>query len=212
MDRTSFLGLSLSPDVKALLPYIAQLDQKIFRKILEYVVEQLKGSEMTNAQVAELQRAAGDAPIPVLLAGIYYIVRAAIRSKVSIENMQTDLTEIRFPQPFTQDIVRVVQKGRAILEEIAEEQRIRFPSLASLKWRVDVVISSSFAARVLTPVILMEVETKGERGFEDRDNKEGGKKTFEIPVEKFHELRYHVAKVLKDMEELEQHPILKIDK
>lgn len=202
MDRTSFLGLSLSPEVKALLPFIAQLDQKIFRKILEYVVEQLKGSEMTNAQVAELQRAAGDAPIPVLLAGIYYIVRAAIRSKVTIENLQTDLTEIRFPQAFTQDIGRVVQKGRTILEEIAEDQRIRFPSLSSLKWRVDVVISSSFAARVLTPVILVEVETKTE----------GGKKTFEIPVEKFHELRYHVAKVLKDMEELEQHPILKIDK
>jgi len=203
MDRTSFLGLSLSPEVKALLPFIAQLDQKIFRKILEYVVEQLKGSEMTNAQVAELQRAAGDTPIPVLLAGIYYIVRAAIRSKVSIENLQIDLTEIRFPQPFTQDIGRVVQKGRTILEEIAQEQRNRFPSLASLKWRVDVMISSSFAARVLTPVILMEIETKG--GSE-------GKKTFEIPVEKFHELRYHVAKVLKDMEELELHPILKIDK
>lgn len=41
---------------------------------------------------------------------------------------------------------------------------------------------------------------------------DGRIKTFELSIEKFHELRYNVAKVLKDMEDLEQIPILKIDK
>ncbi len=41
---------------------------------------------------------------------------------------------------------------------------------------------------------------------------DGSIKTFELPVEKFHEIRYNVAKVLKDMEDLDQIPILKLDK
>lgn len=41
---------------------------------------------------------------------------------------------------------------------------------------------------------------------------DGQIRTFELSLEKFHELRYNVAKVLKDMEDLEQIPILKIDK
>lgn len=34
--------------------------------------------------------------------------------------------------------------------------------------------------------------------------------TFEVPQDKFHELRYSVAKVLQDMEQLDKLPILKI--
>ncbi len=39
---------------------------------------------------------------------------------------------------------------------------------------------------------------------------EGKRKTFEMTVEKFHELRYNVSKVLKDMEDMEKLNILKI--
>ena len=34
--------------------------------------------------------------------------------------------------------------------------------------------------------------------------------TFEVPQDKFHELRYSVAKVLQDVEQLDKLPILKI--
>ena len=35
-------------------------------------------------------------------------------------------------------------------------------------------------------------------------------KTFEIPVSSFHSLRYNVAKVLREMEEVERHPIMRL--
>eukprot|EP00727_Mastigamoeba_balamuthi_P009404 m51a1_g5086 hypothetical protein (85) ;mRNA; r:255249-255619 len=76
----------------------------------------------------------------------------------------------------------------------------RHPTLADLKWRVDVAVSTSASSRVMAPVILMEMTTS-----------EGKVWTFEVPVDKFHELRYNVARVLKDVEELDQLPILKID-
>ena len=35
-------------------------------------------------------------------------------------------------------------------------------------------------------------------------------KTFELPLEKFDEMRYNVAKVLQEMTQLERHPVLKL--
>jgi hypothetical protein len=56
MDRTSFLGPSLPAEVKGILtPSLAQIDQRVFRKMLEYVVEYLKGTEITDENIAELQ-------------------------------------------------------------------------------------------------------------------------------------------------------------
>ena len=56
MDRTSFLGPSLPAEVKGILtPALAQIDQRVFRKMLEYVVEYLKGTEITDENIAELQ-------------------------------------------------------------------------------------------------------------------------------------------------------------
>lgn len=114
MDRTSFLGPSLPAEVKGILtPALAQIDQRVFRKMLEYVVEYLKGTEITDENIAELQGAVDaktSALLPPLFTGLYYILRAAIRTKVSLENFQTDLSEIKFPPVFAQDLGRVLNK------------------------------------------------------------------------------------------------------
>jgi len=205
MDRTSFLGPSLPAEVKGILtPALTQMDQRVFRKMLEYVVEYLKGTEITDENIAELQAAVDPKTaslLPPLFTGLYYILRAAIRTKVAQEDFQKDLGEIKFPPVFAQDLGRVLNKSRALLESVAISKRIHYPTISNLKWRVDVVISTSFLSRIISPVVLMEVTSS-----------DGRVRTFELPIERFHELRYNVAKVLKDMEDLEQIPILKIDK
>lgn len=60
---------------------------------------------------------------------------------------------------------------------------------------MDVAISSSSLLRVFRPCILMQVALS-----------DGRIKTFDVPVDQFHQLRYNVAKVLRDMQELERHP------
>ena len=54
-------------------------------------------------------------------------------------------------------------------------------------------------SRVLKPKLLMEMTTS-----------DGKIRQFEVSQDKFHELRYNIAKVLKDMEDIEQIPILKL--
>jgi len=64
---------------------------------------------------------------------------------------------------------------------------------------VDVAISSASLPKVMRPVVTMEARTS-----------DGAVHTFEVPPERFHELRYSVAKVLTDMGAIEGHPVLKI--
>lgn len=113
-ERTSFLGPSLPTEVKGILTSaLAQIDQRVFRKMLEYVVEYLKGTEITDENIAELQAAVDArtaALLPPLFTGMYYIFRAAIRTKVTIEHFQHDMAEIKFPPVFAQDMARVLNK------------------------------------------------------------------------------------------------------
>lgn len=72
--------------------------------------------------------------------------------------------------------------------------------MTNLRWRVDITISSSMMTRVFKPVILMQMELSN-----------GAMKTFEVPLQQFHQLRLAVATVLNDMHNIEQHPVMKIE-
>ena len=76
---------------------------------------------------------------------------------------------------------------------------LRWPTIADVRWRVDVTISTSAMQRVLQPSVLMELEMS-----------DGTLEQFELSLEKFHELRYSVARTLKEMEDLEKQPILRV--
>jgi len=77
---------------------------------------------------------------------------------------------------------------------------MRYPLLEQFDWRVDVTLSTNSMSKVLKPNILVRMATN-----------DGKTKTFDMSVEKYNELRYNVAKVLKDIEDLEKLQILKVD-
>ena len=70
-----------------------------------------------------------------------------------------------------------------------------------MKWRVDVTIMTSKINRLFRPSILMQITTT-----------HGEIYTFEMSSQAFHQLRFTVAKLLKEMDNLDNKPILKIDK
>ena len=73
------------------------------------------------------------------------------------------------------------------------------PRLESTRWRVDVTISTSSLNKCLKPSILMQL------GLSD-----GALKNFELPLDKFHELRFNVAKALRAVGDLEKHPLIRV--
>ena len=73
------------------------------------------------------------------------------------------------------------------------------PSLTSLTWRVDVILSSSSVNRVMQPFIILRL------GLSD-----GTFKTIELSVKAFHDLRFRVAEVLHDFHKLESNYLFQL--
>jgi hypothetical protein len=131
---------------------------------------------------------------------------------------------MNLPANCVQLVAAALKRERLELEASSLATRTRLPRLEGLTWRVDVTISSSSLLRVFRPSIMMQMALS-----------DGRIKTFDVSVEQFHQLRYNVAKVLRDMQvrlitlldlfgmclltkpiyinlsqELERHPIMRI--
>jgi len=202
MDDYSFFGPSLPHEVRAMIPLLTKIEQPQFRKAIQIAVEHLKGVPISDQQFHQISKVVNlsKQTFALVFTGVYYILRAAVRSKAKTEVVQSLLTELRIPEPFIADLVKVVQTSRATLESAVAARRLRLPRIENLYWRVDITISTTSLSRVMKPTISFSVTLD-----------DGTIKTFEVPTQQFHLLRYNIAKLLKDIDELEKHPILKVD-
>ncbi|NWT08107.1 COMD5 protein, partial [Vireo altiloquus] len=143
-----------------------------------------------------------------LISGMYTLLREALRLPLSTFKQEVssgstwnpDKLKAVIPEDFIVDFSSVVFGNRRPTSEgTALIQRSQLPSIQDFKWRVDVAISTSSLARALQPSILMMMKLS-----------DGTAHRFEVPVAKFQELRYNVALILKEMNDLEKRSILKI--
>ncbi|KAH3759570.1 glutamate receptor 3 [Pelomyxa schiedti] len=203
MERMPFLGFTLAPEVKRGLLILTRCETRQLRPVLELVAATLHtGAPPRPEQMAGAAERGGGMPlaeVEALFTGAMGVVRTAVFAKTSVEHFKLDLAEYKIPNQHIADLAAVYNKSRAVVHEGAIANRVRYPALVDLKWRVDVTISTSSMSRSLAPYVLMEMTTS-----------DGRIKTFEVPHDKFHELRYNVARVLKEMQDLEQLQILKI--
>lgn len=203
-DRTPFYGARIPTEVKSIVKPISKLDKNIFRKILLLIVTAIEGNSIEYKQLKELEtKDFQEETLCVIYTGLLKLLQCALRlpfTSLKQEHFKEDLQELQIPEEFHSDIASVVfGNRRAQIDSENLSLRPRLPQLDNLKWRVDVGISTSVLNRVLEPTVLMEMALS-----------DGNIHTFEVPVSKFHELRYNVAFVLKEMEDLEKRNILKI--
>lgn len=201
VESSTFLGSHIAAEIKEAVPLLHDLDQGAYRRILQSVVLFLQDSAGGEAAAAKLQDAAGDggATVGKVFTGLLYLVRAAVRNKTKLSVIQSDLTEMNLPPDCVKDFVTAIRSSRFVLEDAAIDGSPGFPELEDLKWRIDVAISTSSLSRALQPSVLMQMTLSN-----------GQIKTFEVPLDKFHELRYNTAKVLKEMTAVESHPVMRI--
>ncbi|XP_044219227.1 COMM domain-containing protein 5 [Thunnus albacares] len=201
---SSFLGSRIPPEVESMSKNLKDVDQEMFRKILKAVVSALEGKDCREV----MKSIAESSVIPQerlshIVAGMYRVLSEAIRipmSSLKQEAFKEDLRELRIPEDFITDFSSVVfGNRRAVLDAATSQNDPHLPTIDDLKWRVDVAISTSSLARALQPSVLMQMKLS-----------DGGFHRFEVPVSKFQELRYNVALILKEMNDLEKRSILKI--
>ncbi|XP_076447064.1 COMM domain-containing protein 5-like [Babylonia areolata] len=205
-DRTSFVGVRVPPEIKTMVKKSAKMDRDVIRKLLKLVMQSLEG-EVSYGSFSSIVEGAGDKineeTLGIIYTGLLSLVKCAMRhssSSLKQQHFKEDLEELGIPAEFHEDLTSCVfGTKRPSIDSRQLSSRPRLPRLLQLKWRVDVAISTSVLNRVLEPSVIMEMTFSN-----------GITKVFEIPVSQFHQLRYNVAYVLKQMEDLEKRSILKI--
>ncbi|KAJ8015213.1 hypothetical protein DPEC_G00023800 [Dallia pectoralis] len=168
------------------------------------VVNAIEGKDSREAlEAIAITAAVPEERLTHVVAGMYRLLKEALRipmSSLKQEVFKEDLRELRIPEEFITDFSSLVfGSRRTTLEAVATQQGPQLPFVQDLRWRVDVAISTSSLARALQPSILMQMKLS-----------DGNSHRFEVSVSKFQELRYNVALILKEMNDLEKRSILKI--
>lgn len=198
------MGGRIPPEIESMSKNLKDVDQELFRKTLKAVVSALEGKDCREV----MKTIAESSTIPQerlshIVAGMYRLLSEATRiptASLKQEAFKEDLRELRIPEDFITDFSSVVfGSRRAALEAATSQNDPHLPKVEAFKWRVDVTISTSSLARALQPSVLMQMKLS-----------DGSFHRFEVPVSKFHDLRYNVALILKEMNDLEKRSILKI--
>uniref|UniRef100_A0A6Q2XB79 COMM domain-containing protein 5 n=1 Tax=Esox lucius TaxID=8010 RepID=A0A6Q2XB79_ESOLU len=197
---SSFLGGRIPSEIEIMAKHLKDLDQEMFRKILKAVVNAIEGKDCREAmKVIAANAAIPEERLTYVVAGMYRLLKEALRIPMSSLKQEVK-TWLLIPDEFITDFSSLVfGSRRTTLEAVATQLGPRLPSVEDLRWRVDVAISTSSLARALQPSILMQMKLS-----------DGSAHRFEVSVSKFQELRYNVALILKEMNDLEKRSILKI--
>ncbi|KAM8909163.1 COMM domain-containing protein 5 [Spinachia spinachia] len=201
---SSFLGGRIPPEIDAMSKNLKYVDQEMFRKILKAVVSGLEGKDCREVMKAIAESSTvPQQRLSHVVAGVHRVLSEAVRvpaSSLKQEAFREDLRELRIPEEFITDFSSVVfGNRRAALDAATARNDPHLPTVEDFKWRVDVAISTSSLARAMQPSVLMQMKLS-----------DGSFQRFEVLVSKFQELRYNVALILKEMNDLEKRNILKI--
>lgn len=204
IDRLPFYGVRLPPNMAALKKVGNKVERSTFQKILRLAVSAVEGKAVKPEQINSL--ATDTIPlqtIHVAYAGLLKTIQAAFRCSAAAltkEQFTQDLAAINLTKEMVEDVTSAVfGSRRAVLEAASINNAPRKPTIVDFKWRIDVGISTTSLSRVLEPVVAASMTLSN-----------GETKNFEMSVTKFQELRYNVATVMKEVEDLEKRSILKI--
>jgi len=136
--------------------------------------------------------------LTTLVTGLTVLFSKAVSQRTKLDVVKSSLSTMGVPKIYAKEFVEALRGRRFDVEEKVKG-RMMGEGVSNFRWRVDVTISTDSLGKVFKPCILAEMTLTG-----------GKIKTFEIPVSSFHTLRYNVAKVLREMEEVERHPIMRL--
>ncbi|XP_039267738.2 COMM domain-containing protein 5-like [Styela clava] len=204
IERTSFIGVSVPTEVKVTLKHLNKIEDAAFSGVLEVVrLHLINNNKNIEEEFENCCQKHGHALVMEIYPGLLKLVQSAVRLprySLTTKDFLKDLTDLNVPKKYHNTLQDIVFGcDRESIDDMCMKKRPRYPTLNSFRWRVDVGISTASLNRVLEPTILMEM-----------DLKDGKKQSFEVSKEKFHELRYAVAYVLKQMQQLEKRSVLQI--
>jgi hypothetical protein len=172
-------------------------DKQDITQVLQSVCEYFKAKHENNSAL-ELNHSER---LNNLFAICYHIIRAGLQKDAEVEDLRAELALNQFINPYLALVVSAYKFCRSVRIPISMEHNslTRYPTLEKLRWRLDVIISSSSLSRVFKPILLFEIALS-----------DGTLTTVECSIEMFHRLRYAVARSLNKVEYVENHLLYKL--
>lgn len=185
-----FLGLELPYEARLSLRTMPTLDS--LDLLLEAVAAYIAGSDADFGRKLQKSMSLDSATLGALFTGVHWFVRVCMRSSLKAKALAAELADCKVHAPFIEPLLLTVEVGRS--RQAAGEAALvsSLPTVDSLRWRLDVTISTSSLHRVLRPALTMQTTLS-----------DGSAHAFHVSKQRFNELRYTVAKLLKDMQTLE---------
>ncbi|XP_063676715.1 COMM domain-containing protein 5-like [Bolinopsis microptera] len=184
--ETSFLGHRVPKEVKLLLKQLKNVKKDVFSASIDSVINYL-----AHGQVPDFSTELDASRARTLFGGFYCIITRAVRH---MEQMQqttfvTSLKDINLPDQVTDKLVAVLYTSSQ-LTRTDSRPAARF---RELDWRLDVILSNNYLAKVLQPEILVNLKLEGDDDV-----------LLHLSQHEFHSLRQSTAKLLHDMCQLRE--------
>lgn len=167
---------------------------KNFNRIVGFAVKQIEQGALPEE--TRLKVLADDS-ILLYFTFALDVLQAAIAQHTKDGTFMSDLGKMQIKAEYVSELANAYKQRREIMSQTVEASRVALPSIAGVRWRVDVAISTTSLSRVFKPTVLLQLSLN-----------DGRVRDFECSLDKFHELRYAIAKSLKHAQDLQQHPTL----
>eukprot|EP01133_Synstelium_polycarpum_P001510 gene1510-1761_t len=161
------------------------------------VINSFSGDNIDFEKVEKLVKDAGLAlgDIKALIAAIHFIVFNAVKNDVDESTLSNELQQLGLPKEHCDSISRAFREHKDKLRSIFYNDTLKLPSLDSLDWRVDYLLSSNTIQEVNAPNVQLNLKVKNPSTGEVTSH------PFEISAKKFNVLYYELKAAKALMEE-----------
>lgn len=169
IDTSTFFH-NIPLEIKVAIPLFKQINIDVIKKCIENILSILScshesSSSPTNQEQEEnfikLQRSImmNDADtFSILYTALHEIISTIVKTKISLTKASVDLKKMNVPGAVVDVICKSITVAtRRPMEMVGKAASTELPRLVHMRWRVDVSISSGSLARVMRPVILVQV-------------------------------------------------------
>ncbi|KAF2068727.1 hypothetical protein CYY_009948 [Polysphondylium violaceum] len=158
------------------------------------------GENIDFEKVEKLVKDAGFAlsDIKALVAAIHFIIFNSVKNDVDESTLSTELQQLGLPKEHCDSISRAFREHKEKLRSIFHNSTLKLPSLHSVDWRVDFLLSSNTVQEVNSPSVQLNFNIK------NNSNGEISSHPFEISAKKFNVLYYELKGAKLLMEQMNQ--------
>ncbi|KAH7820607.1 putative COMM domain-containing protein 5 [Monocercomonoides exilis] len=198
------------PEIRKLTNLLGHITQQAqWIKLIQAVMNQHRNVKNFNADMLHSVRSETGLSEEVfnsIYTGLYCMLAQLIRDhcRKPDENLEQfvmeDLSPLGLPEKYVQIFGSAFKTYVKSLHQSARDRVPRHPSLKLFRWRTEVAISTSSLNRLLRPSILIEFTLSDKR-----------KQLLQMDLKMFHTLRFGVACMLKEMNDIEHDPQIQRD-